>query len=179
MPLSPIRQLVALLCLATPAAAEPAKPVKIGSLTATPPAEWKAVKPSNRLRSAQFLLPSGEAGVADAEVNVRPESSPKPEKEFPRWKAEFIPPDGKTLDDSAKESKFEVGGATVYLLDVTGTWKYKEFPQAKKEEERPGYRVIWAIIAEKDTATHVRMSGPAKVIEKYQKGFDGWLKGLK
>jgi hypothetical protein len=153
--------------------------VKIGSFSATPPAEWKPVKPSNRLRSAQFQLPSGEEGVPDGEINVRQESSSKVEKEFPRWKAEFVPPDGKTVDDLAKESKFEVGGAHVYVLDVSGTWKFKEFPQAKKEDERPDYRVIWVIVAEKETGTHIRMSGPAKVVEKYKKGFDEWLKSMK
>src|SRR6476646_2839407 len=109
-----VRLLSALaLCAPAASAADPQKPVQIGSLHATPPAEWKAEKPVNRLRSHQFKLPSGEAGVADGEVNVRPQSSPKPEKEFPRWKAEFEPPDGKTLDDIAKESSFEVGGAKV------------------------------------------------------------------
>jgi hypothetical protein len=168
-----------MLCGPAAPAADPPKPVAIGSLQATPPADWKAEKPANRLRSHQFRLPSGEDGVADGEVNVRPQSSPKPEKEFPRWKAEFVPPDGKTIEDVAKETAFDVSEAKVHVLDVTGTWKYKKFPQAKKEEQRPGYRVVWVIVVGKDEATHIRLSGPSEVVEKYKKGFDDWLKALK
>src|SRR5262245_14820630 len=122
-----IRPLAAAVVLTTGAfAADPPKPVAIGSLQAIPPADWKPEKPANRLRSHQFRLPSGEAGVADGEVNVRPQSSTKPEKEFPRWKAEVIPPDGKTIDDVAKESSFEVAGAKVNVLEISGTWKHRE-----------------------------------------------------
>jgi len=163
----------------TVAAADPAEPVVIGSFRSTPPAGWKVEKPSNRLRSAQFRLPSGMDGIPDGEINVRPHVSKSPEKEFPRWKAEFVPPEGKSVDDTARETSFDVGGAKVHVLDVTGTWKYKEFPQAKKEELRPDYRVVWVIVAEKEEGTHIRLSGPGQVVEKYKKGFDEWLKGMK
>ncbi len=172
-----------LAALVLTAAADDPKPVvvKLGKLSATAPADWKSEKPSNRLRSYQFRLPSGEAGVADAEVYVMPDSDPNPAKSFPRWKASFVPPDGKALDDVAKESKFEVNGATVHLLDVAGTWKYRErpFDPKSKEELRPDYRAVWAIVADKDGATHVRLSGPVAAVGKYYPEFEKWLKGMK
>src|SRR5690349_855267 len=69
--------------------------VKVNKMTATAPASWKSEKPANRLRSYQFKLP-GAAGRGDAELYVMPESSPDIAKNFPRWKAQFVPPDGKT-----------------------------------------------------------------------------------
>ena len=137
-----------------------ADPVKFGPLSAAPPASWKSEKPANRLRSHQFALASGEENVPDAQVFVMPESSAKTDKEFPRWKAQFTPPDGKTLDDVSKESKWEVGPATIHLLDVSGTWKYKErpFDPKSKEEVKPEYRAVWAVVVQKDEATHVRLS---------------------
>ena len=172
---------VALAWSSVAPADDPPKPVAIGSLHATPPAEWKSEKPANRLRSAQFRLPSGEDGVPDAEVIVMPQSSPKAEDYFPRWKTQFVPPEGKGIDDVAKVSKFDVGKATVHVLDVTGTWKHRDrpFDPKSKEELRPDYRVLWAVVVEKDEGTHVRLSGPEKVVAKYQKGFDEWLKGMK
>jgi hypothetical protein len=161
-------------------AADPA-PVMFGKLSAEVPKDWKAEKPANRLRSHQFELPSGEAGLADAELYVMPQSNPDPDKSFPRWKASFVPPDGKTLDDAAKVSKFEVHGATVHLLDVSGTWKYRErpFDPRSKEERRPEYRAVWAVVVTGDEATHLRLSGPQAVVEKHYPAFEKWLKSIK
>lgn len=155
--------------------------VKFGPLSATAPADWKAEKTANRLRSHQFKLTSGIDGLADAEVVVFPESKPKPEQVFPGWKNQFTPPEGKTLDDIAKESKIPLKDATLHILDIHGTWQYKErpFDPKSKVEMRPEYRVIWVIVEMKDEATHVRLSGPEKVVEKHKNTFDAWLKGIK
>jgi hypothetical protein len=168
----------ALLLLAL--AADPA-PIAVNSLKATPPAEWVVEKPSNRLRSAQFKLKSGSENLADGEVNVMPESNPKTDVLFPRWKATYIPPDGKTIDEIAKETTFDVGNSKITLLDVSGTWKYRERPQdpKSKEEMKPEYRTIWAVVAEKDACTHLRLSGPQVVVAKHYDSFVAMLKGMK
>lgn len=154
--------------------------IKVGNLKAPPPAEWKKEKPANLLRSYQFRLPEVN-DLPGAEVAVFPESHPNPEKSFPRWKGQFIPPEGKTVDDISKTTKWDLKGATVTVLDLTGTWKYKERPQdpASKEMLLEGYRVIWVIVAEKEEATHIRLSGPATSVAKYAKGFEDWVKSLK
>lgn len=173
--------ILALVVPLTLNAADPPKAVKFGDLSAAPPAEWKSEKPANRLRSHQFKLPSGDESLADAEVIVMPESKPKPEQVFPGWKDQFTPPDGQKLEDVAKESTVELKGAVLHVLDVRGTWKYKErpFDPKSKVEMKPDYRAVWVIVALKDEATHVRLSGPEKVVEKHKKAFDEWLKGMK
>lgn len=159
---------------------EKSKPVKIGTLSATAPADWISEKPANRLRSYQFKLP-GEKDDPSVDLAVFPESHPSPDKNFPKWKAQFVPPEGKTVDDISKTGKWDVKGATVTFLDVTGKWKYKERPQdpTSKEMLLDGYRVIWVIVAEKDEATHIRLSGPAAVVDKQYKAFVDWVKSLK
>ena len=164
--------LVAVACLLI---ADPPT-VKFGQLSAEVPKDWKAEKPANRLRSHQFKLPSGDKGLADAELYAMPQSDPNPDKSFPRWKASFVPPDGAT-----KVSKFEVNGATVHVLDVSGTWKYRErpFDPKSKEELRPEYRAVWAVVVTGDEATHLRLSGPQAVVEKHYPAFEKWLKSMK
>jgi hypothetical protein len=154
--------------------------VKVNKMTATAPADWKSEKPANRLRSFQFRLP-GADGRGDAEVYVMPESSPNVEKEFPRWKAQFVPPEGKTAEDISKTAKWDVPGATVNVLDVSGTWKYKErpFDPKSKEELRDDYRVVWVVVSDKDETTHVRLSGPRETAEKHYAAFEKWIKSLK
>jgi hypothetical protein len=172
-----------LVLFLTPFAADDPKgtPVTFGKLSATAPVEWRVEKPSNRLRSHQFKLPSPDKDFADAEVIILPQGRPDPEKVFPDWKKQFTPPDGKTLDEVAKTDKWTAGTATIHLLDVTGTWNFKERPNDPKSklEVRPEYRSVWAIVVVGDEAWHVRFSGPQGVVEKYKPGFDGWLKSMK
>ncbi len=155
--------------------------VKVSGLSAPAPKEWKSEKPSNNLRSYQFRLP-GADGEVDGEITVMPQSDPKAEKVFPRWKAQFIPPDGKAIDDVSKVSKVEgVKGARIDVLDVSGTWKYKAAPFDPKSKEvlLEDYRVVWVIVATEEEATHIRLSGQQRTVEKYYPGFEKWLKALK
>jgi hypothetical protein len=154
--------------------------VKVGKLSAPAPVEWKSEKPNNRLRSYQFRLP-GFDGLADAEISIYPESHPSPEKNFPRWQAQFIPPEGQTVEQISRTGVWELPTAKAHYLDIQGTWKYRERPKdpSSKEMIWDNYRVIWVIVAEKEEATHIRFSGPAPVIAKYYPGFEQWIKSLK
>lgn len=172
-----------LLAAGASAAQDKGKPieVKVGGLKAAAPADWKGEKPANLLRSYQFRLP-GVKELPGAEVAVFPESHPSPEKNFPKWTAQFIPPEGKTVDDISKTTKWEVRGATVTVLDVSGgTWKYKAAPNDPKAKEMllDDYRVVWVIVAEQDEATHIRLSGPAASVDAQFKAFEKWVKSLK
>jgi hypothetical protein len=175
---------VALLLALPLLAAADDKPVvvKLGKLTATAPAGWVTEKPSNRLRSYQFKVPGEKGGPGDAELSVMPESDPKAEKVFPRWKATFVPPEGKTVDDVSKVTKIDgVKGTRIDVLDVTGTWKYKErpFDPKSKEELKDDYRVVWVIVADDDEASHVRLSGPRETVDKAYPELEKMLKALK
>ena len=164
------------------ASAPPPKPVKFGPLSATPPAEWKAEKPANLLRSAQFKLPSSDDGLAAAELAVFGEASPKVTEKFAEWRGTFALAEGESADKLGKVKTFPLPGKTVaHTLDVTGTWKYRERPRdpASKEELRPDYRVVWAILVNEDETTHVRLSGPAKVVAAHHAAFVAWLKSAK
>jgi hypothetical protein len=154
--------------------------VKVNKMTSTAPADWKSEKPKYTLRSYQFRL-AGANDRGDAELSVRPNSSPNVEKEFPRWKAQFVVPEGKTADDLGKTAKWDVPGATVNVLDVSGTWKYKErpFDPKSKEELKDDYRVIWVVISDKDESTHVQLSGPRETVDKHYAAFEKWVKALK
>ena len=165
------------------AADEPkAAVVKVNGLSAPAPAGWVSEKPANRLRSYQFKLPGDKDGPGDAEVIVSPESDPKAEKVFPRWKAQFVVPEGKTADDLSTATKLDgPKGTTITRLDVSGTWKYRAAPfdPKSKEELRDDQRVVWAVVAGPDEAAHVRLSGPKATVDKHYPAFEKWLKSLK
>jgi hypothetical protein len=168
------------LALSEVRAEEKGTKVKIGSLSATTPADWVKEKPANLLRSYQFKLP-GEKDQPQPEVAVFPESHPNPDKSIPKWKTQFVPPEGKTTDDISKVTKWDLKGATVTVFDITGTWKYRDRPNDPKSKEMllDDYRAIWVIVAEKEEATHIRLSGPAAGVAKNAKAFEEWIKSLK
>ena len=163
-----------------PLAAADDKPVvvKLNKLSAPAPADWKSEKPANRLRTFQFKLPGAKDHPA-AELAVYNESLPGAEKNFTKWKNTFVTPEGKTTDDISKTAKWEVNGATVNVLDATGTWKYKERPQDKKETLLDDWRVIWVVVDEKDETHHFRLSGPAVTVAEHAPKFEKWIKSLK
>ncbi len=154
--------------------------VKLNKLSATAPATWVKQKPSNTLRAYQFKLP-GAKDHPDAELSVMNESAPKAEKNFPKWKNTFVAPEGKTIDDIAKTPKWELTGAKVDVLDVVGTWKYKERPFDPKSKEMllDDWRVIWVIVEEKDETHHFRLSGPEQTVNAHAKDFEKWIKSFK
>ena len=156
--------------------------VKLGKLSAEAPAAWKSEKVANRLRSYQFKLPGEKGGPGDAELIVMPESDPKAEKVFPRWRATFVPPEGKTAEDVGKVTKIDgVKGARIDVLDCYGTWKYRErpFDPKSKEELRDDHRVIWLIVNDDDEACHIRIAGPKETVDKHYPGLEKFLKNLK
>ena len=168
-----------LLLAATVANAQSPKPVKFGPLSATPPAAWKAEKPANLLRSAQFKLPAADEALPAAEVVVFGEASPKVKEKFAEWRGTFALTAGESADNFGTVGTFELPGKTVaHTLDVTGTWKYRERPRdpTSKEELRPDSRVVWVVVVNEDETTHVRLSGPAKVVAEQHAAFVAWLK---
>lgn len=173
--------LASCLAFATRAQADE-KPVvvKLNKLSATAPSEWKSEKPANRLRVYQFKLP-GAKDHPEAELSVLNESLPGADKNFPKWKNTFVPPEGKTVDDISKTAKWDVKGAIVNVLDVTGTWKFKERPNDPKSKEMllDNWRVIWVIVEEKDETHHFRLSGSAVTVDAHAANFEKWIKSLR
>ncbi len=155
--------------------------VKVGSLQAMTPADWKREKPANLLRSYQFRLPEVN-DLPGCEVAVFPDSHPNPDKSIPKWKNQFIPPEGKTIDDISRTTKWDVKGATVTVFEIVGaTWRYKAAPNDPKSPEMllDNYHVVWVIVAEPEQATHIRMSGLAPVMKAHLPAFEKWVKSLR
>ena len=88
---------------------------------------------------------------------------------------------GKTIDDVSKVEEFKVSERPVTFLDISGTYKFKARPFDPKAEEetRTDYRMLAVQIDGKNEVYQIKLTGPAKTVEKYKKGFDEWLKAFK
>ncbi len=162
--------------------AEPAKgtPVKLKGYQATTPADWQAEKPWNRLRKYQFRLPASEGDRRDAEVIILSNFGGTTASKHTRWKADFIPPEGKKIADVAKTSRYQQGPLTAEILDVAGTWIYKAAPFDPKSKAKPfpGSRVIWVILTIDQDSYQIRLAGSEKTVSERKKQFDAWWQGF-
>jgi hypothetical protein len=153
--------------------------VSLDGLNSRTPAEWEKKEPANNLRLAQFSLPKAKDDKADAELVIFKGLGGSAKENVDRWKKQFLPPKDKKIDDVAKVEEFKVGEAKVTYLDVEGTYLFKARPMDPTAEERPGYRMIAAQFDGPKDVYHIKLTGPAKTVEQYKKGFDEWLKGFK
>ena len=191
MPRSVGLTLVGLFLLSGTAASQPAQAVSrpqpakgteviIDGLKSETPSTWKAEKPANRLRSHQFKLPKAAGDKDDAELYILPEVGGKVEESFNNLKELFIPPPDMPKSQAVKESKFMVGKAAIYVLELQGTFRVKHIPidQAVKEV-KPDYRMLAVIWKSDQTSCSIRMVGPRKTVEAHAKEFENWLRGFK
>jgi hypothetical protein len=155
--------------------------VDLDGLKSTTPGDWKEEAPSNRMRFMQFRLPKKGEDPNDAELIIFRNISGTAKENVDRWKGQFTPPEGKKIDDVAKVEEMKVGGATLTYLDVSGTYLFKSrpFDPGDKGEKRPNYRMLAVQFDGPKNVYHIKLTGPAKTVEAYKKGFDGWVKNFK
>jgi len=158
--------------------------VELGGLKSKAPAGWTMQNPSNKLRLHQFVIPKADGDSENAELVIFSfgGGGGSNEDNIKRWKAQFNPPKGKTIDEATKTDKFKVGtGADVLYVDIEGTFKYK-FPPADpnaKETLKENYRRINLIFDTDKGPFFITLTGPAKTVERNKAAFDGWVKAFK
>lgn len=152
--------------------------VELDELKAAAPVEWKAEEPTSRMRYLQFRLPHTEGDKADAELVIFKGLGGTAAENVRRWKDQFRPPQGKSIDDVSKVAEIKIGGHPATYLDVSGTYLFKAKP-IDKGEPRPDYRMLGIHFEGPKNNFHIKLVGPAKTVERYKVGFDEWLKALK
>jgi hypothetical protein len=159
--------------------------IELGSLKSKAPAAWKREKPSNKLRTAQFVLPKSDGDKEDAELVIfffGKGGGGSNEDNIKRWEAQFIAPEGKTIDEATKVDKFKIGTvADVVYVDMHGTYKYKNppFDPNAKEVRKQDFRRIGIIFDSDDGPFFITLTGPAKTVTKHKESFDSWIKAFK
>lgn len=154
--------------------------VEMDGLRSPAPAEWKQETPGNRMRFAQFRLPRQDGDKYDAELVIFKGLGGTARANLQRWKDQFLPPAGKSIDDVTKVEEIKIGGRDATYVDIAGTYKHKLRPidPDSKAENRPDYRMLAVHFEGPETVYHIKLTGPAKTVAHYKKGFDEWLKGF-
>jgi hypothetical protein len=146
------------------------------------PADWKMQKPSNNLRLYQFVLPKVDGDKEDAELAIFSFGASGKAENIKRWKTQFLPPEGKTIEEASKLEEYKLGKvADVVCLDIWGTFKYRFPPQDPRAKEmfKDNFRRFNVMIETDKGTFFITLTGPAKTMAKHKEGFDGWVKAFK
>lgn len=173
--------LVAAPAWAQPAVAEAASVFTIadGALALEAPAGWQRVQPKSGIVETEFAIPSEGPGDAPGRMTVMGAGG-SVEANIERWCGQFAQPDGSSTKDKASTKKLKVAGRDVTIVDIAGT--YKDSPGGPfaggKTIERPGYRMLAAIVEGPDGSSFLKFYGPAATVAKHADGFRTMVEGM-
>lgn len=132
-------------------------PVELDAITLTAPAGWRQVKSSSSFVAAEFALSRAEGDDADGRLTISTAGGTM-EANIDRWKGQF--------DAQAKQApqeEIDVAGMKVTLVDLSGDFSDQRGPFAPAVE-RPGYRMIAAIVPVEGQLHFIKATGPEKTI---------------
>jgi hypothetical protein len=153
--------------------------VNLDGLRSRTPPEWKEEETASRMRLMQFRLPRVDGDPNDAELVIYKNLGGSAQENVKRWKGQFLPPSGKSIDDVATVKEIKIGGDEATYVDVSGTYNPPPFDPTYKGERQPDFRMLAIHFKGPENLYHIKLIGPAKTVEHYKKGFDDWLKGFK
>ena len=153
--------------------------VELGGLKSQVPADWVEEKPQDRQRYKQYRLEPIDDDKDYAQVIVRFLGKDKGRTAaayVTRWKGMFLPPEGKTVQESAKVRQLKVNGTLVTYLDVRGD--YKGIP-GEDTTPRQNFRLLGVYLDTPKGPYLIRLFGPADTVAFYRKQFEDWVKAFK
>jgi hypothetical protein len=176
---------------ARPVAAQPAATagdtvftIADGGISLEAPSGWQRVQPKSGIVETEFAIPSeGRAAdggpLAPGRMTVMGAGG-SVEANIDRWCGQFTQPDGGSTKEKAATKKLNVAGRDVTLVDIAGT--YQDSPGGPfaggKVIDRPGYRMLAAIVEGPDGNFFLKFYGPAATVEKHADGFRRMIEGM-
>jgi len=166
-----VSALLLLLTVASPAA----------SLKFTAPDGWVTLKPSSSMRVAEFSLPKAAGDAEDASLVVYffGGQGGTAQANIDRWIGQMQQPDGKPSESIAKRETLNVGGLSITLVDVPGTYVAEMSPGSSDHLNKPGFRLKAGVIDTPGGPYFVKLTGPAKTVDKWTASFTAFLKSLR
>ena len=152
-----------------------------GALSFDAPKEWTAQPSSSSMRVAQYSLARTAGDSEDAELIVYyfGGSGGSVDANLDRWLGQMEQPDGKPSKAVAKTSTMAANGLTITVLDVTGRYVAEMTPGSAQRHNKPGFRMKAAVIETAKGPYFVKLTGPAKTVERWDATFAGFLKSAR
>ncbi len=146
-----------------------------GKLLLPVPGDWKVVKPRSQIIHHEFSIAAAKGDDTPGRMTIMP-SGGGIKANIARWEGQF-----KSLGDDAKKiEEKKIGDLTVHVVDLTGD--YQDSPRGPfgPKVNRPGYRMLAAIVPLKEGGTwFIKSYGPKATMKAAEKGFAEMIEGVK
>ena len=155
-------------------------PVHAKGLMFRPGPAWKVVKTTSRMRAAEFRLPLTDGSSLQLVVyHFGRGSGGSAKANLKRWIGQFTLPDGSPADSAAKITKKTLpNGVRLTVLDVKGTFVARTAPRSSKTVNRPGQRMLAAIVECPTGPFFVKVVGAEKAVSSQEKSIRRFLDQL-
>ena len=146
-------------------------------LTMTAPDSWIVKRPGNGMISQEFAVPAAKGDPRDGRMTVS-SAGGSVQANVDRWAGQFSQPDGSKTADKMKVQEKTLAGREVNLVDISGTYQ-ESAGMMQAATERPGYRMLAAIIPADGASFFIKFYGPKKTVGEHEKEFQAMLDGIK
>ena len=140
-----------------------------------PAATWKR-QGDRQMRAATYIAPAAAGDAEPGEVAVfyfGPGQGGGVQANIDRWVGQFPQKTG-----TPKTSKSTVAGMGVTMIDVTGTYGASSSPMSQEKVNKPGFRMLGAIVEAPQGAVFFKFTGPAKTVAAQEAAFQGMIKAI-
>jgi hypothetical protein len=156
----------------------PATQGNAGELKWTAPSGWKS-GPERPMRAATYLVPVAGGDKEGGECAVFMNIGGGVKANIDRWISQFKQPDGSSSHAKARQNKEPINGLQVTTVDLTGTFTGSGMAMGPPSPEKPGYRLLGAIVETPQGEVFFKLTGPEKTIASAEADFKSLLKSIK
>jgi len=146
--------------------------VTAGAIRLTAPDGWVRKQPRSQFVEAEFALPKAEGDAADGRLTISLAGGSVTDN-VSRWRDQF---GGQPEKDAQQE--MDLAGWKVTVVDFVGTYADQPGPFAPAVE-RPGYRMLAAIVPVGEQLHFIKAYGPQKTMTDHEDAFHAFLRSLK
>lgn len=141
----------------------------------TPPAAWKT-QPQRPMRAATYVVPAAPGDKEPGECAVfyfGPGQGGGVQANLDRWQAQFPEKEG-----SANTAKSTISGFTVTSIDLSGTYAWSPSPMSTEKVNKPGYRMLGAIVEAPQGAVFFKLTAPSKTATVNASAFRSMIQSI-
>ncbi|MCB9566811.1 MAG: hypothetical protein H6710_06280 [Myxococcales bacterium] len=142
-----------------------------GGLKIEIPSEWTSRPPKSSMRLAELVLP-GPGGDIDLAVYRFPGGAGGVEANINRWKGQFLPPEGKTIDDLTTVTTEERPPLKITRVDIRGTYTAEMTPGAGDRRNDADARMLAAIIEGSGDPYFLKAAGSSQTLDVWAPAFE-------
>lgn len=151
----------------------------VAGVTWSIPDDWTN-GPARQMRVATYLIGEGVNEADCAVFYFGPNQGGSVEANIDRWIGQFNQPDGSSSKDKALINKKDVNGLAVTTIELSGIYTASMGgPMSGNKEERPGWRMLGAIVEAPEGPVFFKVTGPEETVVEAADEFDQMVNSMK